>query len=59
MRRTIPRRKASALTSIVTSGARCGVYVLCSVDMKQRLPHGFNLTDMEPNAVKLVYPASP
>ena len=46
---------ARHLTSIVTSGARCGVYVLISVDMKQRLPHGFNIADLEHNAVKLVW----
>lgn len=46
---------AKHLTSIVTSGARCGVYVLVSVDMKQRLPHGFNITDLETNAIKLVW----
>jgi S-DNA-T family DNA segregation ATPase FtsK/SpoIIIE len=46
---------ARHLTSIVTSGARCGVYVLISVDMKQRLPHGFNVSDLEHNAVKLIW----
>jgi len=46
---------ARHLMSIMTSGARCGVYVLLSVDMKQRLPHGFNLSDLEANALKLIW----
>jgi DNA polymerase III delta prime subunit len=46
---------ARHLMSIVSSGARCGVYSLISVDMKQRLPHGFSLADLEQNAVKLVW----
>lgn len=46
---------ARHLMSIVTSGARCGVYTLVSVDMKQRLPHGFSLADLEQNAVKLIW----
>ncbi|MCE9605300.1 MAG: cell division protein FtsK [Planctomycetia bacterium] len=46
---------ARHLMSIISSGARCGVYTLMSVDMKQRLPHGFNLSDLEQNAVKLVW----
>ena len=46
---------ARHLMSIMSSGARCGVYTLVSVDMKQRLPHGFNLSDLEQNAVKLVW----
>jgi len=46
---------ARHLMSVISSGARCGVYTLMSVDMKQRLPHGFNLADLEQNAVKLVW----
>ncbi|MGC3971033.1 MAG: FtsK/SpoIIIE domain-containing protein [Pirellulales bacterium] len=46
---------ARHLMSIVSSGARCGVYSLISVDMKQRPPHGFSIADLEQNAVKLVW----
>ena len=46
---------ARHLMSVMSSGARCGVYTLLSVDMKQRLPHGFNLSDLEQNAVKLIW----
>lgn len=46
---------ARHLMSVISSGSRCGVYTLLSVDMKQRLPHGFNLADLEQNAVKLVW----
>jgi len=35
------------LTSIVSSGPRCGVYTLISVDEKQQLPHNFDLQDLE------------
>ena len=39
------------LVSIATSGARCGVYVLLSVDTKQQLPTGFQMKDLEPHCV--------
>lgn len=46
---------ARHLLSIASSGARCGVYTLVSADMKQRMPQGFNLADLEQHAVKLVW----
>jgi energy-coupling factor transporter ATP-binding protein EcfA2 len=46
---------ARHLMSIVTSGQRCGVYTLISVDMKLKPLHGFNLVDLEQNSVKLVW----
>src|SRR5206468_9369102 len=42
---------ARRLVSIATSGARCGVYTLVTVDTKQPLPHGFNLADLEQTGV--------
>jgi DNA segregation ATPase FtsK/SpoIIIE, S-DNA-T family len=41
------------IKSIVASGARCGVFVLLSVDMKSQLPHSFQLADLEQNAMVL------
>lgn len=41
------------LVSIATSGARCGVYVLASVDMRMKLPRNFELTDLEKSAATL------
>jgi hypothetical protein len=41
------------LVSIASSGARCGVYTLISVDSKQHLPQGFNLADLEEPSVNL------
>lgn len=38
---------ARRLISIATSGPRCGVFVLASVDLKQRLPLNFDLKDLE------------
>jgi low affinity Fe/Cu permease len=38
---------ARRLVSIASSGARCGVYTLVSVDTKVPMPHGFNLADLE------------
>lgn len=43
------------LVSIVTSGARCGVHTLISVDSRQPLPQGFSLADLEEACVKLVW----
>jgi DNA segregation ATPase FtsK/SpoIIIE, S-DNA-T family len=43
---------ARRLVSIVQSGPRCGVYTLISVDLRQPLPQGFNLTDLHgPGAI--------
>jgi hypothetical protein len=46
---------ARRLLSIASTGARCGVYTLISVDVKQRLPEGtdFNLADLEDSALTL------
>lgn len=46
-------RAASRLTSIMASGPRCGVYTLLSVDTRQPLPRGFQLSDVEQNATVL------
>jgi energy-coupling factor transporter ATP-binding protein EcfA2 len=45
---------ARRLASIAASGARCGVYVILSVDTKQQLPSNFSLTDIESHATTLV-----
>ena len=42
---------AQRLKSIVASGARCGVFVLMSVDMKLPIPHHFHLSDLEADAL--------
>ena len=44
---------ARKLVSIVTSGPRCGVYTLVSVDRKQRMPANFDLNDLAASAVHL------
>jgi DNA segregation ATPase FtsK/SpoIIIE, S-DNA-T family len=44
---------ARRLTSIATSGARCGVYTLVINDVKQPLPPKFDIKDLERNAVTL------
>ncbi|MCX7419828.1 MAG: FtsK/SpoIIIE domain-containing protein [Planctomycetia bacterium] len=41
---------ARRLVSIATSGPRCGVFALMSVDGKLRLPLNFDLKDLEDNA---------
>lgn len=41
---------ARRLVSIATSGPRCGVFALMSVDSKLRLPMNFDLKDLEDNA---------
>ncbi len=42
---------ARRLVSIASSGARCGVYTLISLDTKQQLPSGMQLKDLEPFCV--------
>ncbi|MGE3820435.1 MAG: FtsK/SpoIIIE domain-containing protein, partial [Isosphaeraceae bacterium] len=42
---------ARRLVSIASSGARCGVYTLISLDTKQNLPTGVQLKDLEPHCV--------
>jgi hypothetical protein len=44
---------ARRLISVATSGASCGVFVLASVDIRQPLPDGFNLADLEQSCVTL------
>jgi energy-coupling factor transporter ATP-binding protein EcfA2 len=44
---------ARKLVSIATSGPRCGVYTLVSVDRKLRLPNDVPLDDLMANAVHL------
>ncbi len=41
---------ARRLVSIATSGPRCGVFALISVDTKLRMPMNFGLKDLEDNA---------
>lgn len=43
-------RSAQRLASIASSGPRCGVYLLMSVDTRQQMPRGFQLADIEANA---------
>lgn len=42
---------AHRLVSVISSGARCGVSAMVSVDTKQELPEGFHLGDIEPLCV--------
>ena len=44
---------ARRLASIASSGARCGVFPLLSVDTTQTLPSGFTLSDIESNTTNL------
>jgi len=44
---------ARRLASIASSGPRCGVYVLLSVDPSQQMPAGFSLADVEQHATVL------
>jgi hypothetical protein len=46
---------ARRLTSIMTSGARCGVYTLMLVDANQPLPPGFDLNDVAPYGACLLW----
>jgi hypothetical protein len=43
------------LISIVSSGARCGVYALITVDTRQPLMPGFNIADLEQHSSNLVW----
>lgn len=38
---------ARRLVSIASNGPRCGVYTLVMLDTSNKLPHGFNLADLE------------
>ena len=44
---------AARLKSIVSSGARCGVFTLMNVDAKAKMPRGFRLADLMPHAGSL------
>ncbi len=46
---------ARRLISIATSGARCGVYTLVSVDKKMALPRNFDLADLEAQANTIIW----
>ncbi len=46
---------ARRLISIATSGARCGVFTLVSVDKKMALPRNFDLADLEAQANTLTW----
>jgi DNA segregation ATPase FtsK/SpoIIIE, S-DNA-T family len=46
---------ARRLVSIASSGARCGVYTLISVDTKLKLPQNFDLADLQKGAVTLLW----
>jgi hypothetical protein len=46
---------ARRLVSIASSGARCGVYTLISVDRKLALPRNFDLADLQTQAATLVW----
>jgi hypothetical protein len=41
------------LISLATSGARCGIYTLILADMRQELPQGFVLADLEAACLNL------
>ncbi len=43
------------LVSIVSSGARCGVYALIMLDTKLQLPSGFQLKDIEQHCVNMIW----
>jgi len=46
---------AKRLSSIINSGARCGVYTLIMHDSRQELPAGIDLEDLASNSVHLVF----
>jgi hypothetical protein len=46
---------ARRLVSIITSGARCGVYTLLLVDANQTMPAGFDLNDVAPYCTCLIW----
>lgn len=43
------------LISIASTGARCGVYTLVSVDTKQPIPQGYRLADLEQASINFVW----
>ncbi len=49
---------ARRLLNLITGGPRCGIYVLLSLDSRQRLPNDFSLDDLLAPAVHLVWNAT-
>ncbi len=45
---------ARRLSSIAASGARCGVYVIVSIDTRQGMPANFSVAEIEKHATTLV-----
>src|SRR5206468_3296709 len=43
------------LASIASAGARCGVYTLVSRDLRQSLPGGSHLDELEANSINLLW----
>ncbi len=48
---------ARRLSSIIHSGARCGVHTLIAYDTRQELPPGIDLEDISANSLHLVFDA--
>jgi len=46
---------ARRLVSIVKNGPRCGVFTFILRDTEKPLPHGFNLSDLEESATKVLF----
>jgi len=46
---------ARRLVSIASSGARCGVHTIVTVDVRQPLPQGFDLKELENSSVCLAW----
>ncbi|UCD30220.1 MAG: cell division protein FtsK [Planctomycetota bacterium] len=46
---------ARRLCSIISSGARCGVYTLIAHDTRQELPTGVQMEDLEKGGIHLMY----
>ena len=46
---------ARRLKSIISSGARCGVHTLMTVDTRAKMPHGFRLEDLDPHCVHMAW----
>ena len=46
---------ARRLSSIINSGARCGVYTLIAYDARRELPPGIHIEDLASNSVHLSY----
>jgi hypothetical protein len=53
--RNFSEAAARRLVSIVSSGPRCGVHCLISVDTKQPMPPGFKMADIEQHCVTFAW----